>query len=214
MYLILILRRTATPETEVDDNASIADSVMSVTVGKIRRTETERVEYFRNQPECGTLELHRVFCTRCNKFVNLGRKQTYAVRPWETHRNKCDQRVLSSHMCVSVIYKQYSDLILCNSKTSDDYIQNEQGAEEGDHASAVESLSASRRVPRKTTAERKAILEADPRVAIVKSDEVKCRKCEKWIRLSSTMEYSLWNWNKHALICYDAMYVFDFVRLV
>jgi hypothetical protein len=110
--LILVLRRTATPETEMDDNASIADSVMSVTVGKIRRTETERIEYFRNQPECGTLELHRAFCTRCNKFVSLGRKQTYAVRPWETHRNKCDQRVPSSHVCVSVIDLQtYSDLI-------------------------------------------------------------------------------------------------------
>jgi hypothetical protein len=87
----------------MDDNASITDSVMSVGVVKIRRTETERIEYFRNQPECGTLEPHRAFCTRCNKFVNLGRKQTYAVRPWETHRSKCDQQVLSSHMCVSVI---------------------------------------------------------------------------------------------------------------
>jgi len=180
-------KRSATPEAEVDDSASIADSVMSVTVGKIRRTETERIEYFRNQPECGTLEPHRAFCTRCNKFVNLGRKQTYAVRPWETHRSKCDQRVQSSR-----------------ANRSDNCLQSEQVDEEGDDASTVDP-SASRRAPRKSAADRKAILEADSRVAIVKTDEVKCRECEKWIRLSSTMEYALWNWNKHALVCCDAV---------
>ncbi|KAF8226847.1 hypothetical protein L208DRAFT_1406440 [Tricholoma matsutake] len=180
-------RRTATPETEMDDNVSIADSVVTISVGKIRRTETERIEYFRNQSECSTLEPHRALCTRCNKFVNLGRNQTYAVRPWETHRTKCDQQIPSS-----------------NTKGSDIRLQSELGDEEGDDASTVDP-SASCRALRKTLAERKAILDADSRVTVVKSDEVKCRKCEKWIRLSSTIEYALGNWNKHALSCCDAV---------
>ena len=185
---------------------------MSVTVGKIRRTETERIEYFRNQPESGTLEPHRAFCTRCNKFVNLGRKQTYAVRPWETHRSKCDQRVQSSNVCVCVIGKHIPiSFFVCNSNVSDNRSQSEQVDEECDDASTVDR-SASRRAPRKSTAERKAILEADSRVAIVKSDEVKCRKCEKWIRLSNTMEYAPRNWKKHALVCCDAVYVLDPVK--
>jgi hypothetical protein len=87
------------------------------------------------------------------------------------------------------------------------------GDEEGDDASTVDP-STSRRAPRKSLAERKAILEADVRVAIVKSDEVKCQKCEKWIRLSNTMEYALGHWNKHALVCCDAAYASDTCSIV
>lgn len=193
----------------MDDNVSIADSVVTISVGKIRRTETERIEYFRNQSECSTLEPHRALCTRCNKFVNLGRNQTYAVRPWETHRTKCDQQIPSSNTCASVIKNcaPISFSSVSNSKGSDIRLQSELGDEEGDDASTVDP-SASCRALRKTLAERKAILDADSRVTVVKSDEVKCRKCEKWIRLSSTIEYALGNWNKHALSCCDAVYVF------
>lgn len=68
---------------------------MSVsTVSKIRRTEPERIEYFKNQPECGEIESHRALCTRCTKWVNLGKKQTYTVKPWEAHRTKCDRQIL------------------------------------------------------------------------------------------------------------------------
>ena len=81
---------------ETDDGASVAESFVSNT--KIRRTEAERIEYFRNQPECGEIEPHRAFCTRCNKHVGLGKKQTYTVRPWETHRAKCDQKLPVSMM--------------------------------------------------------------------------------------------------------------------
>jgi hypothetical protein len=103
----------------------------------------------------------------------------------------------------------HSHASVSNSKGSD---KGEQGDVEDDDASAF-NPSASRRAPRKSLAERKAILEADSRVALVKSDEVKCQKCEKWIRLSNTMEYALGNWNKHALVCCDAVYVVDIILL-
>jgi hypothetical protein len=73
---------------------------MSMGVGAIRRTEAERIEYFNNQPDCSNIEPHNVTCTRCNKVVQLGRKQTYTVKPWETHRRRCDQ-MSGSVMCVS-----------------------------------------------------------------------------------------------------------------
>ena len=79
-------------EGDFDDGASVADSVISTTSGKVRRNESERIEYFKNQPECGKIEPHAVECLRCLKNVNLGRKQTYTVRPWEIHRARCDQR--------------------------------------------------------------------------------------------------------------------------
>jgi hypothetical protein len=176
--------RTATPDTEVDDNTSIADSVMSVSVGRIRRTEAERIEYFRNQPECGTLEPHHAACIRCNKVVNLGRRQTYAVRPWESHRNRCDQRVPQSRV-------RGSDL--------------EEGGEEGDNESTTTTpVLPCDRFPRKTLQERKAILDSDSRIVVVKPDEVKCRKCEKWIRLSSKRDYDVCHWTKHVSRCCDS----------
>jgi hypothetical protein len=73
-----------------DDNVSIADSTVST--GRVRRNEAERIQYFENQPECGKIEPHQVQCLRCDKSVNLGRRQTYTVRPWEIHRASCDQR--------------------------------------------------------------------------------------------------------------------------
>jgi len=73
-----------------DDNVSIADSTTSTS--KVRRNEAERIQYFENQPECGKMEPHEIQCLRCLKSVKLGRKQTYAVRPWEIHRARCDQR--------------------------------------------------------------------------------------------------------------------------
>lgn len=80
-------RKSVTAED--DDNVSVADSSISV---KIRRNEAERIEYFQNQPECGKMEPHHVHCLQCGKSVNLGRRQTYAVRPWEIHRARCDQK--------------------------------------------------------------------------------------------------------------------------
>ncbi|KAF7309881.1 hypothetical protein MIND_00360400 [Mycena indigotica] len=170
-------KRMATPET-ADDNTSIAESSV-MGGGSIRRTEAERIEYFKNQPDCAEVEPHSVKCTRCNKVVALGRKQTYTVKPWENHRRKCDQKlaagsVIDDTVSVSVRSEMRSDI----------------GAGSG----------------RRTTGEqRKAELEADPRAERVDIDQVLCRKCQKWVRLSTKTAYALANWNKHQENCGDEM---------
>lgn len=71
---------------------SIADAV-------IRRTEPERIQYFEQEQECDEFETRRAHCKKCNVWVNLGAKQTYAVRPWEQHKLKCGKppvRLVSS----------------------------------------------------------------------------------------------------------------------
>jgi hypothetical protein len=88
-FLSFYTRCRKSVTAEDDDNVSVADSSISI---KIRRNETERIEYFQNQSECGKMEPHHVECLRCGKSVNLGRKQTYAIRPWEIHRARCDQK--------------------------------------------------------------------------------------------------------------------------
>lgn len=76
---------------DADETESIGESSTGT---RIRRTESERMQYFNDQLECGELEMHRAFCTRCNSWVNLGKRQSYTVRPWEKHRAKCDLKPL------------------------------------------------------------------------------------------------------------------------
>ncbi|KAJ6619875.1 hypothetical protein B0H10DRAFT_2163714 [Mycena sp. CBHHK59/15] len=168
--------RFATPDT-VDDGASVAESSMGTT--GIRRTEAERIEYFKNQSDCSDMEPHSVMCTRCNKLVNLGRKQTYAVKPWETHRKRCDQKVLAS-------------------------VQDDAASVRSDMRSEVGS-NVGGTATRTTKAERKAILDADERAKTVQPDQVLCRKCHKWIRLSTRTAYALNNWNAHQTSCADVV---------
>ncbi|KAK7025207.1 hypothetical protein R3P38DRAFT_2953290 [Favolaschia claudopus] len=170
-------KRFATPPgDDADDNASVAESSMSMNVGAIRRTEAERLEYFKNQPDCSNIEPHCVTCTRCGKVVQLGRKQTYTVKPWETHRKRCDQTIAASG---SVIDDGAS-------------VRSEMRSEAGS-------------VMRMNEGQRKALLEEDQRAETVQPDQVLCRKCHKWIRLSSRTNYSLGNWNAHQSKCADAV---------
>lgn len=76
-----------------------------------------------------------------------------------------------------------------------------------------DSISVARspeRSSRKDEAERRAVLEADPRAQEVTPSEVLCRKCQKWIKLSG-VKYMLGNWQKHQNACGDAVYVFFFL---
>jgi hypothetical protein len=61
---------------------------------------------------------------------------------------------------------------------------------------------------RTTQAERKKILEEDERAEDVQIDQVLCRKCQKWVRLSTRTPYALGNWNQHQNGCADVACVF------
>ncbi|KAF8651599.1 hypothetical protein AX16_004689 [Volvariella volvacea WC 439] len=87
------VRATTPEESDAEDDASIASISSSViSTSKIRRTEAQRIQYFENDPDAGEIEPYRIFCKRCGQHVNLGRKQTYTIRPWEKHRTRCDQQ--------------------------------------------------------------------------------------------------------------------------
>jgi len=170
---------------EDDDNVSVADSSISV---KVRRNEAERVEYFQNQPECGKMEPHHVQCLRCGMSVNLGRRQTYAVRPWEIHRARCDQKppqtIEASPMTEKVVAE---------------------GASPVTPSVAAPSVSGGYTAKRQTEAERKAYLESDKQAEIVEEGRVRCRKCQTWIILSDKQTYSTGKWVKHKSGCSDIL---------
>ncbi len=53
----------------------------------------------------------------------------------------------------------------------------------------------------RSTAFRKAELEADPRTGVVESGRIKCGMCDKWIQTRQDVAFSGQNWLKHAGIC-------------
>ncbi|KAL0575287.1 hypothetical protein V5O48_006688 [Marasmius crinis-equi] len=164
----------AQSESDFDDGASIAESFMSI--NKVRRTEAERIEYFNNQPEASNIEAHQVTCLRCKKTISLGKKQTYVVKPWETHRTRCDAKVPSG------MFEQNTS----------------SASKDNDNLSDGGATNTTMR-PKTTEAERKAILENE--ALEVKPDEAQCKGCKKWIRLGSKSKYSLGNWTAHKLRC-------------
>ncbi|KAF5379362.1 hypothetical protein D9757_007611 [Collybiopsis confluens] len=159
-------RQVAPSESDFDDGASVTDSI--VPTNRVRRTEEERIEYFKNQPECSSLEPNRVKCTRCQKYVALGNKTSYNVRPWEKHRARCDLKPAVEH--------------------------------QASPEAVDEEVPVTPRM-RTTEEERKGILLADPNVQEVEADRVLCKKCSKWIRLSTSRAYLLANWKQHIKAC-------------
>ncbi|KAF8159491.1 hypothetical protein B0H34DRAFT_405990 [Crassisporium funariophilum] len=185
--------RSVAAEDDVDDNASIADSTIST---KVRRNETERVQYFENQPECGEMEPHHVQCLRCGKSVNLGRKQTYAVRPWEIHRAGCDQKP-----AVNIVSPPSTPVE--EAAAGSPVLESPGPQATAPAAPASPSPSTPYVARRQTEAERRAYLESDKQAEIVEKDRVSCRKCQKWITLSDKQAYTTGNWVKHKIRCSD-----------
>ncbi|PPQ67874.1 hypothetical protein CVT25_010313 [Psilocybe cyanescens] len=173
-------------EEDFDDNISIADSSISTT--KTRRNESERIEYFKNQPDCGKLEPRSAQCMVCNKVVNLGRKQTYAVRPWEIHRGRCDLKAAQAIPMTS------------------DHAETSPEVEEPLPSPSVSTSTfdpiAARR-PSET--DRKEFLEADKQIMELEKHRACCNKCHKWVDLSPSQPYATGNWVKHKIRCSDAV---------
>ncbi|KDR80689.1 hypothetical protein GALMADRAFT_241078 [Galerina marginata CBS 339.88] len=176
--------KSVAADDDFDDSVSVADS--SISVSRIRRNESERIEYFKNQSECGKLEPHAAECNKCNKTVNLGRKQTYAVRPWEIHRARCDQKP-------TIIIPTTPD-------SSKEPLEVEKSISSSPPASTSQTPA---RRPSET--ERREFLEGDKQIMDLEKHRVCCRKCQNWVDLSPTLPYATGNWVKHKNRCSDAV---------
>ncbi|KAL4062595.1 hypothetical protein V8B97DRAFT_1954520 [Scleroderma yunnanense] len=183
------------PVEDADETESIPESSSGI---RVRRTEVERIQYFKDQPECSELEVHRAFCTRCDSWVNLGKRQSYTVRPWEKHRTKCDLKpaVVKESKLVSEEAPQPGENVGAIPVT-----EEEELAPTSPAPSVAPSSPASSKSIRKSEAERLATLQADPRVQEIKPHEVLCRSCQKWIKLSGTQAYALSDWQSHSQHC-------------
>lgn len=171
-----------TPDDDADETSSIAESSAG---GRIRRSESERIQYFKDQSHCDDMEPHRVHCARCDKWINLGKRQTYTVRPWEIHQRRCDPR--------SPVSKK--------SHRSETEMEKPEGEVSVSELSQEITKQPSPQSARQTDAEKKALLEEDPRAQEVRPHEVLCRSCQKWIKLSIDHTHLLGNWHAHQQRC-------------
>ena len=70
-----------------------------------------------------------------------------------------------------------------------------------DDAHDVSDREGALRSSRTTEAERRSYLESHPDVAELEPHRVKCRCCDKWLKLSSTQNYALAPWKLHKKAC-------------
>ncbi|KAI0311478.1 hypothetical protein OF83DRAFT_1150752 [Amylostereum chailletii] len=170
-------QRFQTPEGDQDDISVAGSSTSKAT----RKTEEERIQYFRNQPDCREVEPHRAFCAVCNDWVPLNPSLTYTMRPWTLHRKTCRRGSNTKPLSTST-----------PSKAAD----QEDEPVSDDDASVI-----SNKTIRRTEAERQAYLESDPRAEEVRPQEVLCKTCHEWVKLGSRRRYALQRWKVHQQRC-------------
>jgi len=164
------------------DDASISESSKTH-----RKTEEERLQFFKSQPDCRQVEPHRAFCTGCDQWVPLNPARAYVMRPWLVHRRECRRNSLTAKQDTTKAHNE------------------EEAAPDGsegynDVTSAVQSTSEKQR-RFKGEAERQAYLEADPRSEEVRPYEVLCKTCKKWVQTGNKTRYSLNHWKDHQKRC-------------
>ncbi|KAI0349551.1 hypothetical protein OH77DRAFT_1431955 [Trametes cingulata] len=175
-------QRTETADDGADDRSSIGES----SKGRMRKTEAERRQFFEEDPNTGEVEPHRVFCKACDVWVELNPKRRYIMRLWLEHRKQCKSTATASP---------------AKGHTTQESAAAEEAAE--DDGASIAATSTMDTGHKRVTKEedRKAILEADPRVGEVKPDTVFCKDCQKWVKLSPTTRYSLYHWRVHNQRC-------------
>ncbi|KIK50457.1 hypothetical protein GYMLUDRAFT_51165 [Collybiopsis luxurians FD-317 M1] len=218
----------APSESDFDDGASVADSVMTNS-NRVRRTEEERIEYFKNQPECGSLEPNRVKCTRCQKYVSLGKQTTYNVRPWEKHRAKCDLKPAVEHQASPEatdggsaatprtrlteeerkgilladpnIQEVEPEQVLCKNCTKWIRLNNTTAYDLSNWKQHNRSCNAPIPSSRVATAARKLQLVNDEQVKSFSTNTVVCATCNITVELTKDVDYNLTLWNEHKAGC-------------
>ncbi|KAK7685638.1 hypothetical protein QCA50_010982 [Cerrena zonata] len=186
----------ASSENGVADGAPMMTtwSANRATITRTRKSEDERVQYFKSDPLCKEIEAHRALCARCTTWVDLNPKRRYIMKEWVAHRKGCG--------------KGTDDVPLPPPPTGQEDEDDDDDEEEEENPSPIAptpvASPASADKPKRqvrTEFERKAILEADPLIGDVKPHEVYCKQCSKWIRLNPTQKYTIGNWTNHVKRC-------------
>jgi len=179
--------RFKTPDSNQGENSSIAGSNAEAAPKRVRRTEDERIQAFKDDPNCGEVEAGRAYCKRCEKWLSLGKKTTYELAPWEQHSRRCGGgKTPKSPSKIAKAVEQED-------------IQSDR--DEDSQSMMSESIAEYDRDAKMTEDERKALLEADNRAESVHPHEAVCKKCQKVVKLAPKRQYILTNWRRHQDKC-------------
>ena len=99
-------RRGASTSSDGADGAPMMTtwSANRATITRTRKSEDERVQYFKSDPLCKEIEAHRALCARCNSWIELNPKRRYIMKEWVAHRKGCGK---GTDLCV------YASSITC-----------------------------------------------------------------------------------------------------
>lgn len=79
--------------SHADDDSLDADSFVAPSLRGPRRTESERREFLESDPLVEQLEVDRVLCKICKKWIKLSNIQKYSTSNWTKHRPRCSVAV-------------------------------------------------------------------------------------------------------------------------
>lgn len=164
-----------------DDKAVLESSAPNT---RPHRSESQRIQFLKDHPNCGEFEPRRAFCTRCERWVALSGSQSYPLTRWNRHVEKC--------------VESPTKLEVSPTKEESDHVENDS---EEDRMSVAPSIPGQVLKRARNESERYAYLQADPRVLEIKDHEVQCKACQRWIKLGNDRKYMLTRWERHKVRC-------------
>lgn len=79
-------RSDSQEEGSDDDAVSIAGSTKAA---RKRKREPDRIQFFKDDPQCKDIEPHRALCAKCDTWISLHAKRRYVMQSWTEHRKAC-----------------------------------------------------------------------------------------------------------------------------
>ncbi|EKM50533.1 uncharacterized protein PHACADRAFT_263868 [Phanerochaete carnosa HHB-10118-sp] len=107
-----------------------------------RRNAEQRAAQLRSDPLIGEVEPNRVFCTICQKWVQLRQDSSYCAYPWQQHRGKCLKRKQKRAQKEAELaeYRAQMEALrqeeLARAREDSMDVESEDGADSGDEAKA------------------------------------------------------------------------------
>ncbi len=72
-----------------EDSGDEAIGADEVTPSRKRKSEQDRIQFFKDDPLCKELEPLRALCGNCHNWVDLHDKRRYVMKEWVTHQKLC-----------------------------------------------------------------------------------------------------------------------------
>lgn len=139
-----------------------------------RRNAEQRAAQLRSDPLIGEVEPNRVFCTICQKWVQLRQDSSYCAYPWQQHRGKCLNRKQKRAQKEAELAEYRAQMEALRqeelSRTREDSmdVESEEGVDSGDEAKAQRKQERQRA---RQLAEAERLRQIEERRAILRQKE-------------------------------------------